>query len=110
MFDVRLNLRGKRGGGLILELNSEVLSANSELFAGLIRDYRKGVVGSGSKMCRIEVPEVENLTVFRETIELMFDEDDDVTKRLSRMGVYKAIDVLEVSALLPLVFSVFLAY
>ncbi|KAM1074373.1 hypothetical protein ACFX11_019539 [Malus domestica] len=98
VFDVRLNLRGKRGGGLILEMNSEVLSANSELFAGLIRDYRKGVVGSGSKMCRIEVPEVENLTVFRETIELMFDDDDDVTKRLSRMGVYKVIDVLEASA------------
>lgn len=100
LFDVRLNLRGKRGGGLALELNSEVLSSNSELFAGLITQYRKGAVGggsSGSKMCRIEVPDVENLSVFREAIELMF-EDDDITKRLFRIGVYRVIDVLEVSA------------
>ncbi|PRQ49334.1 hypothetical protein RchiOBHm_Chr2g0120761 [Rosa chinensis] len=100
VFDVRLNLRGKRGGGLVLELSSEVLSSNSELFAGLIGEYRKsnnGSSSSGSKMCRIEVPEVENLSVFREAIELMF-EDDDITKRLFRIGVYRVIDVLEVSA------------
>ncbi|XP_048334747.2 BTB/POZ domain-containing protein At2g13690 isoform X2 [Ziziphus jujuba] len=99
MFDVRLNLRGKRGGGLVLELNSEVLCMNSELFAGLIEEYRKGSVSSGScgsRMCRIEVPEVENLAVFRETIELMFE--DDITKRLLNIGVYRTINVLEVSA------------
>ncbi|KAH7520840.1 hypothetical protein FEM48_Zijuj08G0188600 [Ziziphus jujuba var. spinosa] len=106
MFDVRLNLRGKRGGGLVLELNSEVLCMNSELFAGLIEEYRKGSVSSGScgsRMCRIEVPEVENLAVFRETIELMFE--DDITKRLLNIGVYRTINVLEiddpVSALNP---------
>ncbi|KAL6219844.1 hypothetical protein ACLB2K_007603 [Fragaria x ananassa] len=48
VFDVRLNLRGKRGGGLVLELNSEVLSSNSELFAGLISEYRKSGAGSSS--------------------------------------------------------------
>ncbi|KAL6225429.1 hypothetical protein ACLB2K_004279 [Fragaria x ananassa] len=99
-FDVRLNLRGKRGGGLVLELNSEVLSSNSELFAGLISEYRKSGAGSsssGSKMCRIEVPEVENLGVFREAVELMFEEDD-ITKRLFKIGVFRVIDVLEVSA------------
>lgn len=90
-----------------MELNSEVLSSNSELFAGLITQYRKGAVGSGSsgsKMCRIEVPDVENLSVFREAIELMF-EDDDITKRLFRIGVYRVIDVLEVSAHFPFLFS-----
>lgn len=98
VFDVRLNLRGKRGGGLVLELNSEVLCTNSELFAGLIEEYRRGSVSSGSsgsKMCRIEVPEVENLAVFRETIELMFE--DDITKRLLKIGAYRAINILEVS-------------
>lgn len=98
--DVRLNLRGKKGGLLVLELNSDVLCANSEVFAGLIEEYRKGTSvasSSGSKMCRIEVPEVENLAMFRETIELMFEEDD-ITNRLLKIGVFRAIDVLEVSA------------
>uniref|UniRef100_A0A803PJ84 At3g05675-like ankyrin-like domain-containing protein n=1 Tax=Cannabis sativa TaxID=3483 RepID=A0A803PJ84_CANSA len=100
VFDVRLNLRGKKGGFLVLELNSGVLCANSEVFAGLIDDYKKGMVSnsspSESKICRIEVPDVENLAMFRETVELMFE--DDITKRLLRIGVYRAIDVLEVSA------------
>ena len=47
-------------------------------------------------MFKIEVPEVENLGVFRETIELMFK--DDMTKRLTKIGVYRSIDILEVSA------------
>ncbi|XP_022750941.1 BTB/POZ domain-containing protein At2g13690-like [Durio zibethinus] len=90
-YDVRLNLKGKNGGFLVLELNSGVLASNSEVFAGLI------VAGSlGKRMCRIEVPEVENLGVFRETLELMFEED--IAKRLVKIGVYRAIDILEVSA------------
>lgn len=98
MFDVRLNLRGKKGECLVLELNSEVLCANSELFAGLISEYRKKMSSngsSGSKICRIEMPEVENLRVFRETIELMFEED--ISKRLLKIGTYRAIEILEVS-------------
>ncbi|XP_052190722.1 BTB/POZ domain-containing protein At2g13690 [Diospyros lotus] len=96
IFDVRLSLKGKNGGCLVLELNSEVLSANSMIFAKLIADCRKGSSGSAANLCRIEVPEVENLNVFRETIELMFEED--ITKRLLKMGVYRSIDMLEVSA------------
>ncbi|KAK9291329.1 hypothetical protein L1049_019274 [Liquidambar formosana] len=98
LFDVRLNLKGKNGGCLVLELNSEVLSANSTVFADLILDCRKGLSSSAaaSKICRIEVPDVENLGVFRETIELMFEED--ITKRLLKSGVYRSIDILEVSA------------
>lgn len=85
-------MKGKYGGGcLVLELNSKVLGENSCLFDGLIRDSKK----SGG-FCRIEVPEVENLGVFRETIELMFE--DDITKKLIKIGAFRAIDILEVSA------------
>lgn len=93
VFDVRLSLKGKNGGGcLVLELNSRVLGENSSIFAGLIANCRK----DSGRFCRIEVPEVENVAVFRETIELMFE--DDVTKRLIKVGAYRAIDILEVSA------------
>ncbi|XP_065875080.1 BTB/POZ domain-containing protein At2g13690 [Euphorbia lathyris] len=97
VFDVRLNLRGKKGGALVLETSSEVLLANSEIFAGLISEYRKGLGSTSNslKVCRIHVPDVENLGVFRDTIDLMFE--DDVTKRLLKIGVYRAIDILEVS-------------
>ncbi|OMO56232.1 hypothetical protein COLO4_35730 [Corchorus olitorius] len=88
-FDARLNLKGKNGGVLVLELSSSVLASNSEVFACLI-------AGSlGRKVYRIEVPDVENLGVFRETIELMFEED--IAKKLVKIGVYRAIDILEVS-------------
>lgn len=85
---------------MVLEVNSGVLCANSQVFAGLIENYKKGFAcSSGSnKMCRIEVPEVENLGVFRETIELMFENDHALTKRLLNVGVFRSIDVLEVSA------------
>ncbi|KAK6922823.1 hypothetical protein RJ641_011127 [Dillenia turbinata] len=92
IFDVRLCLRGKNGGSLVLELSSEVLSANSSVFADLIANWRKG----SSQICRIEVPDVENLGIFRETIELMFE--DDITKRLLNIGVYRTIYILEVAA------------
>lgn len=90
-YDVRLNLKGKDGGVLVLELNSRFLAAKSEVFAALIANC-----SSEKKIYRIEVPEVKNLVVFRETIELMFEED--ITKRLMRIGVYRALDILEVSA------------
>lgn len=97
-FDVRLNLRSKKvgGGSLILELNSEVLCSNSEVFAGLVAKHRKGSSPgeSSSSVCRIEVPDVVNLGVFRETIELMFE--DDIAKSLRKIGVYRCIDILEV--------------
>ncbi|KAK6150750.1 hypothetical protein DH2020_015682 [Rehmannia glutinosa] len=85
VFDVRLNLKGKNGGSLILELCSEVLTVNSPVFADLIADYRKNLSG----LCRIEVPGVENLSVFRETIELMFEED--IQKKLLKIGVSAGI-------------------
>ncbi|CAL1409279.1 unnamed protein product [Linum trigynum] len=108
-FDVRLNLRGRRGGTMVLEMSSEVLMANSEVLGELVAEYRKGLHkvnrsnsngnGGGSrsmKVCRIEVPDVENLGVFRDTIELMFE--DDITSKLLKRGAYRAISILEVSA------------
>nr|GMD58439.1 BTB/POZ domain-containing protein At2g13690 [Ipomoea batatas] len=92
IFDARLSLKGSNGGVLVLELSAEALAANSLVFAGLIADYRRKCRG----LCRIEVPDVDNLGVFRETIELMFEED--IPRALLRMGVCRAIDVLEVSA------------
>ncbi|MED6180713.1 hypothetical protein PIB30_012865 [Stylosanthes scabra] len=102
-FDVRLTLRGKKGNCMVLEVDSGVLSANSEVFAGLVGDYNKGLLPKNSSeapnICRMEVPEVENLGVFRDTIELMFEDDDhDITKKLINIGVYRSIDILEVSA------------
>lgn len=94
-FDVRLKLKGKKGGRLGLELNSRVLGENSDVFGELIGDFRRNG-GGGCCLCRIEVPEVKNLAVFRLTIELMFEED--IVRRLVEIGVYRAIDVLEVSA------------
>ncbi|KAF8377108.1 hypothetical protein HHK36_030481 [Tetracentron sinense] len=93
VFDARLSLKAKNGDCLVLQLDSKVLSANSSIFADLISDFRKG---SGGNHCRIEVPDVENFAVFRETIELMFEED--ITRRLMKMGVSRSIDILEVSA------------
>ncbi|CAA2934187.1 Hypothetical predicted protein [Olea europaea subsp. europaea] len=91
IFDVRLNLKGKNGGSLILELSSEVLIENSVVFGDLITECGKNLSG----LCRIEVADVENLNVFRKTIEFMFDED--IEKKLLKIGVFGAIGILEVS-------------
>ncbi|CAF2157984.1 unnamed protein product [Brassica rapa subsp. narinosa] len=62
-------LNGRNGGVLVLELSSEVLSANSDVFAGLIAEKSPGLT------CRMEISDVENLGVFKETVELMFEEE-----------------------------------
>lgn len=90
---MRLSLEGRNGESLILELDSEILATNSSIFSDLIADYRTNLSG---ELCRIEVPDVENLNVFRETIELMFEVD--IQKKLLKIGVLRAIDILEVSA------------
>ncbi|XP_042493279.1 BTB/POZ domain-containing protein At2g13690-like [Macadamia integrifolia] len=96
VFDVRLSLKGKNGICLVLELDSEVLSAHSSVFAELISDSRKGSGGSSAaNLCRIEVPDVANLGIFQQTIQLMFEED--ISRRLIKVGVSRSIDILEVS-------------
>ncbi|GMP44727.1 hypothetical protein CsSME_00013529 [Camellia sinensis var. sinensis] len=94
IFDVRLNLKGKSRGSLVLELNLEALSTSRSVFMDLIIDCRKSVTGSAANLCRIEVPEVENLNLFRDAIKLIFD--DDIPKRLLKIGVYRSIDILEI--------------
>ncbi|KAJ4952368.1 hypothetical protein NE237_029200 [Protea cynaroides] len=97
VFDLRLSLKGKNGACLVLELDSEVLSANSPVFAELISECRKVSGGSSAaSLCRIEVPDVANLGIFQQAIELMFEED--ITRRLIKVGVSRSIDILEVSA------------
>ncbi|THG11385.1 hypothetical protein TEA_018494 [Camellia sinensis var. sinensis] len=93
IFDVRLNLKGKSRGSLVLELNLAALSTSRSVFMNLIVDCQKSVTGSAANLCRIEVPEVENLNVFRDAIKLIFD--DDIPKRLLKIGVYRSIDILE---------------
>ncbi|KAG2323003.1 hypothetical protein Bca52824_016216 [Brassica carinata] len=91
-YDARVSLKGRNGGVLVLELSSAFLSANSDVFAALIAE------NSSALTCRIEVSDVENLGVFKETVELMFEESNGIIKKLMKMGVYRAIDVLEVAA------------
>lgn len=99
-YDARLSLKGRNGGVLVLELSSEVLATNSDVFAGLIVEDKKCSSSSSSlglkNTCRIEVCDVENLGVFKETVELMFEESNGIIKKFMKMGVYRAIDVLEV--------------
>ncbi|KAL5993006.1 hypothetical protein ACLOJK_013926 [Asimina triloba] len=93
-FDLRLDLKGKDGRRLRLEMDSEVLAANSPVFAAMIAESRrKGVDDRGR--CVIEVGDVGNLGVFRETIELMFEKD--VPKWLMKAGVSRTIDILELA-------------
>ncbi|KAK9167184.1 hypothetical protein Scep_002375 [Stephania cephalantha] len=94
-YDVRLSLKGKNGECVVLEMDSVVLVENSCVFAKLVSDCRKSS-GCSANLCRIEVPDVEKLSVYVETIELMFE--GDVMRRLVKMGVSRAIDVLEVAA------------
>uniref|UniRef100_A0A1J3IJW0 BTB/POZ domain-containing protein n=1 Tax=Noccaea caerulescens TaxID=107243 RepID=A0A1J3IJW0_NOCCA len=95
-YDARLSLKGRNGGVLVLELSSEVLAANSDVFSALIEE--KSSSFGLKKTCRIEVSDVENLGVFRETVELMFEESNGIIKKFMKMGVYRAIDVLEVAS------------
>lgn len=65
------------------------------MFVRLIEDYEKGISN------RIEVGDVQNLGVFKQTIELMFE--DHIALLLTKIGVYRSIDILEVSSFVELV-------
>ncbi|KAK9096335.1 hypothetical protein Sjap_021832 [Stephania japonica] len=94
VYDVRLSLKGKNGECVVLEMDSEVLVENSCVFAKLVSDCRESSSGCSADLCRIEVPDVEKLSVYVETIELMFE--GDPMRRLVKIGVSRAIDVLQV--------------
>ncbi|XP_068652851.1 BTB/POZ domain-containing protein At2g13690-like [Aristolochia californica] len=88
--DVRLDLKGKDGGRLVLELESEVLRRNSSYLAAKIAETRP------SPSYLIEVVDVGDLHVFRETIELMYEKD--IVRKLMQLGVTRSIGILEVSS------------
>ncbi|KAF6172522.1 hypothetical protein GIB67_007035 [Kingdonia uniflora] len=67
------------------------LRGQSYLLTGLLISREDG-------LCTIEVPEVENLSVFHETIELMFEED--IMKKILKMEVSHSSDVVEVHNIL----------
>lgn len=92
--DLRLDVKGKDGKVLRLELDSEVVRSNSAVLAEKIGEtrWRSGP----DHRCSIEVGDVDNLEAFKETIELMHEKD--VLKRLMKIGVSRSIDILEVSS------------
>lgn len=91
-FDLRLDLKWKDGRVLQLDMDSEVLRSKSFLFAEKIAEARRRSERGGC--CSIEVEDVGNLEAFTETITLMYEEDP--SKRLVKIGVSLAIDILEV--------------
>lgn len=94
--DLRFKVTGKDGRRLLMEMDSGVLCANSSYFAGMVLRSRRKVPDALKDSWEIEVEGVEDLDVFRETIELMYDRDE--MNWLIKAGVSRAIDVLEVSA------------
>ncbi|PKA57467.1 BTB/POZ domain-containing protein [Apostasia shenzhenica] len=93
--DLKLTVRDKDGRFLVMEMDSEVLCANSPYFAGLVLRSRRKVSDALKDCWEIELEGVENLGSFRETIELMYEKDK--MRWFSNAGVSHAIDVLEVS-------------
>ncbi|KAM3279947.1 hypothetical protein ACQJBY_046993 [Aegilops geniculata] len=91
--DLRLCLRGRDGGsGCVMDLDSAVLCGSSAFFAAMAPDANAG--GAGAR--RIEVDGVDNVTAFRDAVELMFQAD--APRWLARAGVSQAIAVLEVAS------------
>lgn len=91
-------MSGMDGGRLVMEMDSRVLCANSSYFAGMVLRSRLKVADVVRDCWEIKVEGVENLEVFREMIEMMYDRDE--MKWLMRAGVERAIDVLEVRMLI----------
>lgn len=84
---VRLDVRGVDGGRLLLELDSGVLRRHSAVLAEKM----------GKDDGVVEVPEVRDLGLFKETLELMYENDVvDVLKRLRKVGTARSIGILQV--------------
>ncbi|MQM12874.1 hypothetical protein Taro_045791 [Colocasia esculenta] len=94
--DLRLSLKGKDGKCLVLELDSEVLCRDSKFFAAMVSDARRKASNAAAECRKIEVAEIEDLSVFRDTIQLMYEKD--IMKCLVKAGVHCSIDILEVSS------------
>lgn len=79
----------------MLELDSAVLCESSAFFAARVMDSTRKV--SDADCQKIEVAGVEDVDVFKETIELMYEKD--ASRWLMKAGVSRAIGVLEVRML-----------
>ncbi|KAG0486960.1 hypothetical protein HPP92_009055 [Vanilla planifolia] len=95
-FDLMLKVTDGLGRSLVMEMDSEILCANSSYLAGMVLRSRRKVSDALKDVWEVEVEGVDNLRVFRETIEMMYERDD--MNWLVNAGVSRAIDVLEVSA------------
>ncbi|XP_072965477.1 BTB/POZ domain-containing protein At2g13690 [Typha angustifolia] len=94
--DLRLSVKGKDGRCLVMELDSKVLSRSSSFFAAMVLDSSRKISDAMEDCRGIEVGGVEDMEVFRATIELMYEKDP--MRWLMKVGVSRAIDILEVSS------------
>lgn len=94
--DLRLSLKGMDGKCFVLELDSGLLCRDSQFFAAMVSDARRKASDAAAECRKIEVAEIEDLSVFKDTIELMYEKD--IMKSLVKAGVHRCIDILEVSA------------
>ncbi|MQL76519.1 hypothetical protein Taro_008925 [Colocasia esculenta] len=94
--DLRLSVKGKDGKCLVFELDSEVLCQNSTFFAAMVLDAHRRASDASVECQGIEVAEIEDLPVFKDTIELMYAKD--AMRWLAKAGVPRSIDILEASS------------
>lgn len=94
--DLRLKVTGKDGRCLLFEMDSKILCASSSYFAGMVMRSRRKLSDPLQDYCEIELGGVEDLNVFRETIEMMYETHE--MNWLVKAGVSRSIDVLEASA------------
>ncbi|KAJ8477711.1 hypothetical protein OPV22_021438 [Ensete ventricosum] len=94
--DLKLSLKGKDGRCLVLELEPGILSESSALLAAMVSKSGRQVPDASGDSCKIEFSGLENVDVFKETIELMYAKD--AARWLIKGGVSRAIDILEVSS------------
>ncbi|CAL9177414.1 unnamed protein product [Musa hybrid cultivar] len=94
--ELKLSLKGKDGRCLVLELEPGILSESSELLAAMLSKSARQVPDASGDSCKIELSGLENVDVFKETIELMYAKD--AARWLIKGGVSRAIDILEVSS------------
>lgn len=92
--DFCLILNGKDGNSLVLELDPAVLCENSAFFKGKLLDSSRKLSDAGDVSWKIEVSGLDNVDVFKEAIELMYEKD--AVRWLTKAGVSRAIDILEV--------------
>ncbi|XP_042471231.1 BTB/POZ domain-containing protein At2g13690-like [Zingiber officinale] len=96
--DLGIILKGKDGNSLVLELDPAVLCENSAFFKGTLLDSSSKLSDAGDVSWKIEVSGLDNVDVFKEAIELMYEKD--AVRWLTKAGVSRAIDILEVSSII----------